>query len=434
MKRNIGIIADDLTGANDSGVQLTEKGINTSVLFDIPKDQNNLDNGIVIDTNSRALSKEDAATMTKQAGQFLKQAGYLSIYKKMDSTLRGHIGTELQAIHDVFNPEYVFIAPAFPSLGRTTINGIHYVNGQKIAETEISKDPKHPVTESSIPKLLEEEIGQPVGLLKKRDIDADLSVFREKVNSFKENGISYIVCDAEAEEDLQKAAQKMIAVSNRIVWSGSAGLAEVLPEVLGIGQKKDERSFAKSKRVMTVCGSLSEVTQSQVRFAAKQPHVTAVKLDPLQIFENDWEKQKQNTIDDLLEGLENGKDIVLYVPSNQEVREQVMETGKNLNFTRYQIGERISGAIGAIVVAIAEANQNLTGLVLTGGDTAKDTSRQFGGVGFRLIRQVEAGIPLGTLIGTDLEYTVVTKAGAFGNEASIYNAMQELKGVYKNEQ
>ncbi|MBP1948297.1 four-carbon acid sugar kinase family protein [Virgibacillus litoralis] len=434
MKHNIGIIADDLTGANDSGVQLTEKGINTSVLFDIPKDQNNLDSGVVIDTNSRALSREEAASVTKQAGQFLKAAGYLSIYKKMDSTLRGHIGTELQALYEVFKPEFVFIAPAFPPLGRTTKDGVHYVNGEKIAETEISKDPKHPVTESFIPKLLENEIGQPIGLLEKADIEAGLSDFREKINSFKENEINYIVCDAESQDDLQKAAKKMVQVSDRIIWSGSAGLAEVLPEVLGISEKTDKRSFAKSSRVMTVCGSLSQVTQNQVRYAVDQPGVTAIELDPVQIFGDDWEKLRQNTIKDLLVGLEIGNDIVLYVPSNQEVRDQVMETGKKLNLTGYQIGERISGAIGGIVAAITEKNKDLTGLVLTGGDTAKDTSRHLGGIGFRLIKQVEAGIPLGTLIGTDLEYTIVTKAGAFGKEASIYNAMQELKGVNKDEQ
>ncbi|ASN04405.1 four-carbon acid sugar kinase family protein [Virgibacillus necropolis] len=433
MKQLIGIIADDLTGANDSGVQLTEKGINTSVLFDIPQDQDNVDSGIVIDTNSRALSKEDAASVTKQAGQFLKQAGYLTIYKKMDSTLRGHIGTELHALYDVFKPEFVFIAPAFPPLGRTTKDGFHYVNGEKIAETEISKDPKHPVTESFIPAIVEKEIGQTVGLVKKVDVEGSLSVFQEKINNFRENDINYIVCDAETQEDLQKAAQKMAAVSDNVVWAGSAGLAEVLPEVLEISQKTDKRSFSKSSRVMTVCGSLSQVTQNQVKYVTRQPKVTAVELGTLKVFEDDWKTLRQDVIKAILEGLEKGNDIVLYVPSNQDVREQVKQSGKSLGLTVNQIGERISTAIGEIVATVTETNTDLTGLVLTGGDTAKDTSRHLGGIGFRLIKQVEAGIPLGTLIGADREYIVVTKAGAFGKEESIYNAMQELKGVHDNE-
>src|SRR5699024_7193803 len=119
MNQRIGIIADDLTGANDSGVQLIEEGIDTSVFFDIPERYDNLDNGIVIDTNSRALTKEKAFAVTKQAGEFLKQKGYETIYKKMDSTLRGHIGTELQALYHTFQPTFIFVAPAYPALGRT---------------------------------------------------------------------------------------------------------------------------------------------------------------------------------------------------------------------------------------------------------------------------------------------------------------------------
>lgn len=102
MRLQIGIIADDLTGANDSGVQLTKKGIPTSVLFDIPQASNRLNHGLVIDTNSRALAKKDAISITTQAGEYLKNAGFTTIYKKMDSTLRGYIGTELQTLEEVF--------------------------------------------------------------------------------------------------------------------------------------------------------------------------------------------------------------------------------------------------------------------------------------------------------------------------------------------
>ncbi|WP_100011605.1 four-carbon acid sugar kinase family protein [Lentibacillus sediminis] len=431
MEQCIGIIADDLTGANDSGVQLIEKGINTSVLFDIPNSQKNLDSGIVIDTNSRALTQEEAALITEKAGRFLKEAGYSYVYKKMDSTLRGHIGTELQALYHVFKPEFVFIAPAFPQVGRTTRDGVHFVNGVEIAKTEISQDPNHPVTESFIPAMLEKEIGQPVGLLKKEDIEADLPGFKRKINEFKGNNINYIVCDAEVQEDLQKAAQKMAAVTKDVIWAGSAGLALEVPEVLVITQDKVERAFPASGQVMTVCGSLSEITQNQVGFAIGQPNVKAVELDTMKVFGNDWKMYSQDVIANVLEGFDEGKDVVLYVPSNREIREKVKHVGEKLSLTSYEIGKRISDAIGEAVAEISAKNKELTGLVLTGGDTAKAASYHLGGIGFSLIKQVEAGIPLGALIGSDVEYTVVTKAGAFGKENSIYQAMQELKGVQK---
>ncbi|WP_188456217.1 four-carbon acid sugar kinase family protein [Virgibacillus oceani] len=425
MKQRIGIIADDLTGANDSGVQLTEKGVNTSVLFDVPGNLNNLDSGVVIDTNSRALSKEQAASVTMQAGRFLKEAGYPTIYKKMDSTLRGHIGTELQALYEVFKPEFVFIAPAFPALGRTTKGGIHYVNGVRISETEISNDPKHPVTEAFIPAIFEKEIGQKIGLVTLKDFD--MENFQEKISSFRKDDVSYIICDAETQNDLKVAARNMAAISENVIWAGSAGLAEVLPDVLGLSQDTASRSFAKSNKVMTVCGSLSQINKSQVEYALKQPNVTGVEIDTSKIFTKEWNHAGNGYVQEILEGLDKGDDIVLYVPSNQEVREKIKQIGSDMKLSSNEIGERISGAIGEVAASVMERNKELKGLVLTGGDTAKDTSRNLGGIGFQLIKQLEAGIPLGTLIGTNREYTIVTKAGAFGGENSIYHAMLELK-------
>lgn len=428
MNKRIGIIADDLTGANDSGVQLAEKGIDTSVLFDIPDHIDNLDSGLVIDTNSRALSSQAAETVTRKASLFLKEAGYHYVYKKMDSTLRGHIGTELQAIYKVYLPDFVMIAPAFPALGRTTVNGIHYVNGVKLSDTEVSNDPAHPVTESYLPRLIENEINQPVGLLTMADIKEGAAV-HEKLASYKQENIPYIISDAESQEDLKNMAKYIAGISDRIIWAGSAGLAEVLPEVLGIEQTGKERPYRLSTKVLTVCGSLSQVTQNQVLFAAEQPDVTAVLLNPVHMFRENWETYKETYVRECVNGLETGQDIVVYVPSGEQVRGQVKQIGDELNLTGYQIGERIAQSISQIVLGVTRQHAELNGLVLTGGETAKETARQLGGSGFRLIKQIEAGIPLGTLIGTEKEYKVVTKAGAFGERESIYHAMQVLKGV-----
>ncbi|WP_202079352.1 four-carbon acid sugar kinase family protein [Caldalkalibacillus salinus] len=428
MTQLIGMIADDLTGANDSGVQLAEKGIHTSVLFDIPNRLQNLDAGVVIDTNSRALSREAAMRETKKAGLFLKQAGYKHIYKKMDSTLRGHIGSELQALAGVFNPDFVFIAPAFPSMGRTTTNGVHYVHGVQISNTEISRDPKHPVKESSIPNIIERETGQRVGLITTTDLESRPRL-NEKLADFVKSGVTYIVSDAESQAHLQLATRAILNFSERIIWAGSAGLAEVLPEELQLETTDTPRDFSQSGQVLTVCGSLSEVTQSQVAFAMKQEGITNVEIDTVQIFGPDWPRVRHDIISSCLQGLEQGDDLVLYVPSHDKVREEVKSIGQRLGLNGYEIGEGISSAIGEVVAEVVKAHEALTALILTGGDTAKESSRFLGGIGFRLIKQIEAGIPLGTLIGTPRELTIVTKAGAFGKEDSIYKAMQELKGV-----
>ncbi|MDY0393476.1 four-carbon acid sugar kinase family protein [Virgibacillus halophilus] len=386
-----------------------------------------------MDTNSRALSKGQAFDVTKEAAQFLKDMGYPHIYKKMDSTLRGHIGTELQAVYEVFQPSFVVVAPAFPELGRTTVDGIHYVNGKALAETEAARDPKHPVVESFIPRMIENEIGQNAGLLRQADFQKDQAAFKMMLDGFLDKGIHFLVCDATTQADLKMAAEKILAITDDVIWAGSAGLAEVLPEILGIANVKQKEAFHATEQVMAVCGSLSAITQKQVNFAKAQADVCHVEVDTKEIFSSRWDQISKKYVDSCLDAFAKGKDVILYVPSDEKIRKEVSLAGKELGLSSNEIGEYVSSALGKMVADTAKQNEKLTGLMLIGGDTAKDTTRCLGGFGFHLIKQVEAGIPLAKLIGTEKEFIVVTKAGAFGKENSIYQAMQEMKGADSNE-
>ncbi|GIO21533.1 four-carbon acid sugar kinase family protein [Oceanobacillus sp. J11TS1] len=426
MMKQIAIIADDLTGANDSGIQLTEKGINTSVLFQIPKKIKFLSEGVVIDTNSRALSREKAISVTTESAKFIKNLNYMHVYKKMDSTLRGHIGHELQAMGNVLEARFIVVIPAFPEMGRITRDGYHYVHGKLISETEIAKDPKHPVTESHIPSLIEKQIDEKVGLITKEDLESDKK-FQEKLEIIHARNIRIICCDAETEKDLKNAAKKFIKETNQIIWAGSAGLAEVLPEMLGIEKEKQSVSYEYSNFAMTVCGSLSEKTQVQVNYALHQPGVEGIELNPLYMFQKDWEEHKATYQKACMKILAEEKDIVLYVPSNEDIRSQVKETGMKLGLSNNEIGETISARIAELVVDIKSQFPKLDRFVLTGGDTAKAITQKLGAIGLHLIKQVEPGIPLVSLIGEN-ESLVITKAGAFGKKDSIYHAMMEMKG------
>lgn len=143
MKNKMGIIADDLTGANDSGVQLAIKKLSTSVVFDYTNSSKEMASDVlIVDTDSRARAKEDAYKAVVEAATFLKRNGYKHIYKKVDSTLRGNLEAELAALESVYNPDMVVIAPAYPKMRRQTINGHHFVDGKIITETEFSNDPK----------------------------------------------------------------------------------------------------------------------------------------------------------------------------------------------------------------------------------------------------------------------------------------------------
>ena len=110
----IAIIADDLTGAADSGVQLARSGYRTAVVFrgaPIPPG-NDLD-AVAVDTNSRSLPAGFAAKRVVEAGHAVREARI--VYKKIDSPLRGPRGAELAAALAATRRRKALIAPAFPS-------------------------------------------------------------------------------------------------------------------------------------------------------------------------------------------------------------------------------------------------------------------------------------------------------------------------------
>ena len=139
----LGIVADDLTGAMDSSGYFAARGLSTDVILD-PSYSSDAD-VVVITTSSRAEHPNVARERVRQA---VKGLAGRTIYKKIDSTLRGNIGAELMAAMHEADCEKAIVAPAFPAVGRTTVNGVLLVDGTPVAETQFANDPVSPVSES----------------------------------------------------------------------------------------------------------------------------------------------------------------------------------------------------------------------------------------------------------------------------------------------
>ncbi len=95
------IVADDFTGANDTGVQMRRRGISTRVFFSVGSYSSG-DYSLVIDTESRALPETDAALAVTDAAGALDLNSFKYVIKKVDSTIRGNIGAEVRALDDVY--------------------------------------------------------------------------------------------------------------------------------------------------------------------------------------------------------------------------------------------------------------------------------------------------------------------------------------------
>ena len=223
----IGVIADDLTGANDTAIQFAKYGLKTLVLIDFesgPQPKGDWD-VIVIDTCSRLDTAKTAYEKARMATRFLRESGAQLFYKKIDSTLRGNIGSELDAVMDELNVNLSFMVPAFPATGRTTLGGYQLVNGRLLENTEVAHDPLSPVKESHVPTLIGRQTGRRIAQVELDKVRSPLIDLSNVIAELRTHGFEIIVFDAVTLEDLGRIASIQSYNDDLKVVCGPGGFA-----------------------------------------------------------------------------------------------------------------------------------------------------------------------------------------------------------------
>nr|WP_320147415.1 four-carbon acid sugar kinase family protein [uncultured Anaeromusa sp.] len=420
-RRYMIVIADDLTGANDTGVQFTRQGLQTEVLLDGTALHEGIDAAvIVLDTNSRAIPADEAYRKVQSAAKIADSLGFSHYYKKMDSTLRGNIGVEIKAILDLKLHDFALVMPAFPQNGRTTVGGYYLLNGAPISTTEIARDPKCPVTEAVLPKLLEQQTGFPVGHINFADIAQGQEAVSQAIRRHVADGCRIISCDAWSEEHFALAAKAANEVSDKVLWAGSAGLAECLPLLFGWKEEREEHQPA-----FVIAGSVSAVTRGQVEkllaFGYELIELDVAGYLPWQ------EGQIHPALQQVQDALAQGKRIVLASGYQVGAVASAQKTAEQLGLSSMQVSEHVAQILGWIGAEILQ-NQDVSGAVLTGGDTAVAVCKALGVTGIRVLEEIAPAIPLGEMTTKEgKKILVVTKAGAFGAPDALVKAVKKLE-------
>ncbi len=144
--RRLLVIADDLTGALDTGVQLARAGVGTAVVTQagLAEALRGDEPALVVDVESRHLAPPAAAGWVAECVCGARAAGIDLFYKKTDSTLRGNVGAELAAVLDAADGGELFFVPALPKASRITRHGTHLVDGLPLHESVFGRDPRDP--------------------------------------------------------------------------------------------------------------------------------------------------------------------------------------------------------------------------------------------------------------------------------------------------
>lgn len=414
------IIADNLTGANDTGVQFASKGFHTEILLEGTPLTSTLETIVaVVNTNSRSLSPATAYRHVREITEQARHAGFQHYYKKIDSTLRGNLGMEIKAILDVGLHDFALVMPAFPKNGRTTVDGHHLLHGIPLAKTEFAHDPISPVIETSLPELLKKQTNRPVGHIGMDTLGQGEAAIVEVIERDVNRGITILSCDAWLDEHFELVARAAMKVSNRILWAGSAGLAECLPKLLGWKEESPQPA-----PILVIAGSLSAATREQIG------QLRTIGYELVEIKVKDYlpwqENQPLPCLEKALSLLAEGKSVILSSGYSTDASKEAEALGVSLGMSIEKIRERVSQILGFMGSLILN-RQKVTGLILTGGDTSMAVCRALGVTTVRILEEVAPGIPLGKMItAKGITLWVVTKAGAFGAPNALLLAAQKL--------
>ena len=228
------VIADDLTGANDTALQFHLHGAGTQILLSEDVECYNLKGTQTwaISTESRNITPLEAYQKIKFAAQFMSDKFNPDyFFKKIDSTVRGNIAVEVLGMLEVLGWDASIVIPAFPQEGRITVGGYHLLKGVPIERSEMSRDPYSPIFESHLPTLMKSQVGKDwehlIGSLELHIVMEGAGPILQNLNKMIADGKKLIIADAVSTTDIEQLLLAMNKSEYRILPAGTAAAANV---------------------------------------------------------------------------------------------------------------------------------------------------------------------------------------------------------------
>ena len=438
----IGAVADDLTGATTTGVLLARSKARTAVFFneEAAEKAEGIDelDAILISSNSRPLPANEAYDKVKSATIALKRMGVEYFSKRIDTTLRGGVGVEIDAMLDQMKEGTVaVVVPAMPQSRRILVGGYSVIDGVALINTPVAQDVRTPVKENYIPRLLEGQTRRKVGLVTLDKVLAGEEVIEEALAEQKKAGCEVIVVDGITLEDVENIAKACISLRWDVVavdpgpfTSKLAFYRELISaEEPNIPPQADEAG----KKVLIAAGSATPVTKKQMEILCQDPRHVRVSVEPLPLIEGgdvalDEVFKAINKAAELLESDNQPRAILFETALHGELLNLDEEDNKR-HYAGGMSANRINAGLGMIISQLLEkvGKEKVAGLYTTGGDTMVNVCYQLGVECIEVMDYVIPQTDVGRLVGSKYSgLPVVGKGGLTGNDNTACDIVSRL--------
>jgi D-threonate/D-erythronate kinase len=402
------VIADDFTGALDTGVQFTQIGIPTRVTANMNFDFQSLDPHVqvlVVDTQTRHSPGEEAYKRVRIVVERARRQSPSPVYKKTDSTLRGPFGYELKAVMDAWDGGPIFFIPAYPEMGRTTEDGIHKVKGRPLHQTAYGQDHLNPVQTSSMVQMLAEQ-----GVPCRQTTPATLS---ECLKNPLKNRVYCI--DAKNQGDLESIASQLAEAHRFQLTAGCAGFASVCARYLPGERSITPMDSCRFTRTLVLCGSTNEVSLQQMERLRRRNRARSFVLTREQKNGDYWESEAGKAdLDAMNQSLSNRELLLIQSTKQPGAIDETLDA------------KEVALGFGVLTRCLLDRDPHMN-LVVCGGDTAAAIMEAIGGLHLEPLKELHPGVVASRLTRQNDELRMITKAGGLGHLSALVDAYNFLK-------
>jgi uncharacterized protein YgbK (DUF1537 family) len=407
----LGCIADDLTGATDLSLMLSQEGLRTVQSTGIPSPDLDLSeaDALVIALKSRSIPAKDAVAQSLEAARTLKALGAKRLLFKycstFDSTDEGNIGPVAEALLDFVGGGQTIACPAFPKAGRTIYAGHLFVNGVLLSESPLKDHPLNPMRDPDLRRVLQRQTKLAVGLVGFEDVEGGCSKIAAALKREAEAGRPISIVDALNDRHLRKIG---LAAADLPLITGGSGIAMGLPEayvasgLLAKLTSPPATMKAPSGKRVILAGSCSAATRQQIEVAMGEG-VPGFRI------EVDTLAAGQSAVDAIIAWVEaqsGDRPPLVYSSADPATIRQIQD-----RLGRDAAGSLVEHAIASVAVGLER--RGFSQFLVAGGETSGAVVQALGAQALAIGPEIDPGVPwTRSLGGPDLALGL--KSGNFG--------------------
>ncbi|MCL1950659.1 MAG: hypothetical protein FWF59_13115 [Turicibacter sp.] len=429
----VAVIADDLTGANATGVQLTKKNLRAFTLMDSNGDvKHGEDCDVIIhQTDSRSITKEMAYMRVYESALRLKKPNIKLYSKRIDSTLRGNIGSEMDAMLDAIGDDALaIIVPSFPHAGRVVIGGRMLVHGVPLNLTEVATDPKNPVHTPVVADVFRQQSKYEIGTLYVEDVSKGVEWLCERIKILKGAGKRALIFDSTMDSEMEVIADAVRQTGYPFITVDPGVFTSVVCSRI---IPTNVHPLADKNKVLAVVGSVNPVAAGQVQRFLQTQNSHHVFMEISEFLKD--ERSRYQEISRVVERVLEKADLFdtsmvvgsgIYPQNRIDLQEFAKKHGVDIDAASIIINDAIAEITGRILAAKLE----FKGLYTSGGDISVHVCKRIRAAGLELVEEIVPLASYGVLKGGPMEgIRLITKGGMVGDENAIITCVNHLKGV-----